>query len=1603
MPTQSLLSFDGVRDYVDFETVLNFNGKDFSLEAWVFIEKASGANRILSSERTNIGKNQFALIQNKDTVAFMMRGATGSTSLWSGKDHFLKSKIPVKCWTHVAVRRKGTIHQLFINGELAVERKTRSKILYQGNKVKLRIGAQHAQTGNGALQFFGGKVADLRVWTVALSPEQIKDRMNYCLKGNEAGLLAYWPLNEGKGKTVNTIPASKAKGTLHGATWEKENVNFLLPHVEKNAAPSPTVTDAQTKTSNSVTTVTSVHPVLSFDGKDDAIDCGDKIDLANHSFTIEFWAKRRAMNQWDCAIFQGQRAQSVGLHIGFRESNYFTLAFYGNDLNVDPKYTDTDWHHWSCVYDYDKRQQIVYRDGIAVEQRGSASPYQGKGSFYVGLIKEKGGSSSCPFGGELADLRIWKCVRSPQDIQGMMKMRLSGQEEHLVAYWPLDEGDGRIVNDQTGRNPDAPITGATWGVKAPLLQPNSQTNMPPQPIPVLTFDGNSQVTFTEKIPSLTTAVTIEFWAKGSSRLAEQTTFLYAITAQNQRVLNIHLPWRHVSNTRIFWDAGNNSGYDRIDKAVAFKDYNEWTHWAFVKDAATSSMRICRNGELWHQETGRTRSLADIETFCIGSADNGRLPWKGAIADFRIWDVALSCQEVQKRMHHRLIGNEPGLVVYWPLDQGSGTIISDKTGHGHSGQIHGATWDVASLNIEPVEGLLTKLGAFGGSIDATPFDIQPKAEATQSRIKSIVLRHAWAIDRIQVEYENTVTTPIEVYTVTSGDPVSGDQFQLEAEDYISKVTGTWGRQAPGYPKEEIITLQFHTHKGKVSPLFGGQSGTQEVESFELEAPDGQEIIGFWGAHGGRQNLLIRLGVYLRPAINDSKDVVPTPMPKPASAVTFANTTSPSDYVMVKPFKNPTHAITVEFWIKVSQNGRNNGTPLGISTPSRDNEFLIYGCKNVAIYVHTSSQASSVAFQKGQWQHFAATWESQTGQANFYLDGESVYSTVLAKGAVLDSNGILVLGQDQDNYGGGFDTNQAFQGEMAEVRVWNYVRPPEAIKSLMNQRLTGNEEGLVGYWPLDEGEGNVAKDKTNDGHDGELHGVTWNAVSDLSLTPAPPEAVELSETGKDDSLPALMDGSSQSVLAFNGESSYIDTGLDAQPSALPNMTWEAWVKPAQGPAPYDVILSTDDGGWDRGVAEKDGKFQVYHGSGAWAAASADINKWQHIAVVYTADKQLRFYKNGVEFVFDGHSSFGSTINPFFIGRSSRNPQQYYQGSICEVRVWNYARPQAEIQRDMYSRLTGREKGLVGYWPLTEGSGTTVVDKVTNTATPKNGATWETDQLPAAPTPSSDSGEFESLPPDQSLLNFSGKKSYVTIALKEPVTEVTHEFWFKTEAPNMGLLSTVGDNWDWHDRNLYLSGGNISSRIWNNEIINSTDLRLADNKWHHVAHVFGSSTGGQKIYVDGELVAKGAKHTSDFHAQKTIVLGYSGDASDNQGHIQIADVRLWNRARSQGDIQADMNHRLNGNEADLIGYWPLNEGSGEIATDQTANNHPGTIHNGTWTEVDAPEPGPEPTQVMGFDGSNDYIEVPYQEAHNPKTFTISCWAKVTGGQGKWRSPVT
>ena len=118
-------------------------------------------------------------------------------------------------------------------------------------------------------------------------------------------------------------------------------------------------------------------------------------------------------------------------------------------------------------------------------------------------------------------------------------------------------------------------------------------------------------------------------------------------------------------------------------------------------------------------------------------------------------------------------------------------------------------------------------------------------------------------------------------------------------------------------------------------------------------------------------------------------------------------------------------------------------------------------------------------------------------------------------------------------------------------------------------------------------------------------------------------------------------------------------------------------------------------------------------AWLTTSADgavyynVNTWYHVACVVTATGYQLFVNGAL--VGRGTWSSATPVlcnssSTLYLGQNGASAE-YFQGNLDEVRVWNIARTQAQIQQTMLTTLAGTETGLVGYWKCDNSSGTTL----------------------------------------------------------------------------------------------------------------------------------------------------------------------------------------------------------------------------------------------------------------------------------------------------------
>lgn len=128
------------------------------------------------------------------------------------------------------------------------------------------------------------------------------------------------------------------------------------------------------------------------------------------------------------------------------------------------------------------------------------------------------------------------------------------------------------------------------------------------------------------------------------------------------------------------------------------------------------------------------------------------------------------------------------------------------------------------------------------------------------------------------------------------------------------------------------------------------------------------------------------------------------------------------------------------------------------------------------------------------------------------------------------------------------------------------------------------------------------------------------------------------------------------------------------------------------------------------------------------------------------------------------------------------------------------------------------------------------------------------------------------------------------------------------------------------------------------------LVLNQWSHIAATLSGTTA--TIYING--VAAGTANFSTPPVNITrnnCYIGKSNWGGDPNAHGVFDELRIWNTARTQVEIQNNMNTALAGNEAGLIVYYTFNQGIAggtntgiTILTDKTSNATSGTLNNFT-----------------------------------------------------------
>ncbi len=565
------------------------------------------------------------------------------------------------------------------------------------------------------------------------------------------------------------------------------------------------------------------------------------------------------------------------------------------------------------------------------------------------------------------------------------------------------------------------------------------------------------------------------------------------------------------------------------------------------------------------------------------------------------------------------------------------------------------------------------------------------------------------------------------------------------------------------------------------------------------------------------------------VNATTPAVPA-MPAPTDAGSALQFNGINDFVNVgtSPTLHSDRQLTIEGWFEVDsftnqwQNILFKGQPSG----NNNREYALWVNNTGFLYFTYGSTTTAYAIQTptgsiqaGQWYHFAAVLDADTGTSELYLDGQLEASGSIDSSGILNSGGPLFFGHAVENWDNGLT------GSLDDIRIYNVARSQSQIQSDMLTPLTGaaltNAEaaGLVGYWNFNEDGGDTVNDLTGNGNNGIFPGL----------------------------LPTWIPNGTGSALLFGGlyDQNYVQVGN--QPSLTmtggTTLTMEASIYPTAN------IFGT--------IAGKDGEYLLSRDSNGvinWAVNSgnpgwtwystgyvAPLDTWTQVTlVVNTAlnDGTIQLYANGV-LVETYNGTAGNPMTPiggwggsFQIGARSVD-NEFFTGAIDQVSVWNTARTAAQVAGDYTTPpVPADEPNLEGYWPLDEGTGTVAYDQ---TANGNNGTLSSTIQqgVPGPLTNDSDTA-----------YSFNGGS--IALSLPQLNTAVGADnsvsFWMNWNGAD--AVIPVG----FQSYDLYIQGGYIGFNTGQGDLYGTSSAGLA-NGWHQIVAIFNNGNVTQcQLYIDG-----------------------------------------------------------------------------------------------------------------------------------------------------------
>ncbi len=667
------LQLDGTDDYVDLG-VHSSEQTLYSVSLWYKSESNSDAQTVFMR---GVGNGCFYnphIIASADGQSLIVSESGCSSGGLVGT-----YPIVLGAWNHVVVTRSGSQVKVYLNGVLLTTDNSQDSPLSTAD-ARVLLGSFLNVFPTTHLLPMKGSLDDLRIYNRVLSADEI----HQLYKMGEGttmdvdptsdplaeGLAGYWRFDEASGVTAIDSSVNGKNGTLtSGPTWG----------------------------------VGKVGGAVTFDGGDDYINIPTNISALDSAsaFSISVWFKRTGTGGTSgTALFAKGATSAFTNDIDLMLDNgnlLFAQINNGADgtasFDYSSQYTLGTWALVTLVYDgtqtgNSNRLKIYFNGSQQTLSFGAYSVPATTANLagtnqYIGRYIDP--SNDWMMKGDIDETRIYNRALSADEVATLYRTTKPTEvDASLVGHWTFDGPtiSGTTVRDLSGAGNNGTLTNGPTKTEGVLGQ--AMTFASGQTMLIsgdIAFSTGASISFWMKAPRFSNHHGIMDW--GNDSYGSGTgTYIHYNNSADVKMYFVPNGWANGSISADVSDVTDNS---------------IWSYWVLVADG--SQLKLFKQGSL---VTTSSYTSPDKALTAIASYDGGQMDFNGTLEDFRVYNRALSADEIYK-MYKVGAGStmnvdtvtpdlERGLAGYWPLDNGSGVTASDLSVNGNNGTLNnGPTW------------------------------------------------------------------------------------------------------------------------------------------------------------------------------------------------------------------------------------------------------------------------------------------------------------------------------------------------------------------------------------------------------------------------------------------------------------------------------------------------------------------------------------------------------------------------------------------------------------------------------------------------------------------------------------------------------------------------------------------------------------------------------------------------------------------------------------------------------------------------------------------------------------------------------------------------